>query len=261
MATNNSLNQNTTPTPLNFGGTNASLTASNGGIFYSSGTAGAILSGTATAHQLLLSGASTTPLWSTSTYPTTNAVSTLLYASSTNVMAALATANDATLITSHTGVPSWVTLGAADGTILIGANGAPPAAATITAGTGISVTNGTNSITIANTGGGLTWANISGTSQTAAVNTGYVIGNASQTTVTLPTTAALGSVVTVTGKGAGGFLLSAGAGQTIQFGTSVTSTAGSLTSADKADSVTVVCVTANTTWNVLDCFTSGFTVT
>ncbi len=88
------------------GGTNANLTASNGGIFYSTATAGAILSGTATAHQLLLSGASTTPLWSTSTYPTTNAINTLLYASSANVMAALATANSGVLTTSSGGVPS-----------------------------------------------------------------------------------------------------------------------------------------------------------
>ncbi len=91
---------------LTLGGTNASLTASNGGIFYSTASAGAILAGTATAGQLLTSGASTTPAWTTSTYPSTNAVSTLLYASSANVMGALATANNGTLITSGTGVPS-----------------------------------------------------------------------------------------------------------------------------------------------------------
>lgn len=91
---------------LTRGGTNASLTASNGGIVYSTASAFAILAGTATANQLLLSGLSTTPSWSTSTYPATNAVSTLLYASSANVMAALATANSGVLVTSGTGVPS-----------------------------------------------------------------------------------------------------------------------------------------------------------
>jgi hypothetical protein len=94
---------------LNKGGTNAALTASNGGIFYSTASAGAILAGTATANQLLMSGASTTPLWSTSTYPTTNAINTLLYASSANVMAALATANSSVLVTSGGGVPSLST--------------------------------------------------------------------------------------------------------------------------------------------------------
>ncbi len=54
------------PISLAHGGTNANLTASNGGIFYSTASAGAILSGTATAGLALLSGASTTPTWSTS---------------------------------------------------------------------------------------------------------------------------------------------------------------------------------------------------
>ena len=88
------------------GGTNASLTASTGGIVYSGASALAILAGTATAGQLLLSGSSAAPTWSTTTYPSTNAISTLLYASSANVMAALATANSAILNTSATGVPS-----------------------------------------------------------------------------------------------------------------------------------------------------------
>jgi hypothetical protein len=56
---------------LAYGGTNANLTASNGGIFYSTATAGAVLAGTATAGQVLRSGASTTPAWSTATYPAT----------------------------------------------------------------------------------------------------------------------------------------------------------------------------------------------
>lgn len=103
---------------LTLGGTNASLTASNGGIFYSTASAGAILAGTATAGQILLSGASTAPIWSTSTYPATNAVSTLLYASSANVMGALATANNGALITSATGVPSILAATTAPGTYL-----------------------------------------------------------------------------------------------------------------------------------------------
>ena len=53
---------------------------------------------------------------------------------------------------------------------------------------------------------GIAWANISGTTQAAAVNTAYVVGNAGQTTITLPATAALGSVVIVQGKGAAGWI-------------------------------------------------------
>lgn len=142
--------------PLANGGTNANLTASNGGIFYSTSSAAAILSGTATANKILLSGSSTTPTWSTSTIPTsagtagkvlisdgtnyvlstptypntsgtagkilrsdgtnnvyttstfsdTYSASTILYSNGANTVQGLATANNAVLVTSATGVPS-----------------------------------------------------------------------------------------------------------------------------------------------------------
>lgn len=94
------------PLSLSNGGTAASLTASNGGIFYSTGTAGAILAGTATAGRILRSGSSAAPSWSTATYPATTTVSQILYSSATNTVAGLTTANNGTLITSGTGVPS-----------------------------------------------------------------------------------------------------------------------------------------------------------
>lgn len=64
---------------------------------------------TATANQVLLSQSLADPVWSTSTYPATNAINTLLYASSANVMSALATANSSVLVTSAGGVPSLST--------------------------------------------------------------------------------------------------------------------------------------------------------
>lgn len=90
---------------LTRGGTNASLTASNGGIVYSTASAMAILAGTATAQQLLLSGASTTPQWSTTTYPLTNAINTIMYASSANVLGVITPVNSAVMISSSGGVP------------------------------------------------------------------------------------------------------------------------------------------------------------
>lgn len=56
---------------LTRGGTNASLTASTGGIVYSDASSLAILTGTATAGQIVRSGASAAPTWSTATYPAT----------------------------------------------------------------------------------------------------------------------------------------------------------------------------------------------
>lgn len=91
---------------LTRGGTNASLTASNGGIVYSTASALAILSGTATANQMFQSGSSTTPAWSTATWPATTTINQLLYSSSANTVAGLASANNGILVTSAGGVPS-----------------------------------------------------------------------------------------------------------------------------------------------------------
>lgn len=77
-----------TDVPLADGGTNASLTASNGGIVYSTASAMAILSGTATARQTILSGSSTTPSWSPYALPATVATNQALYASSSTVITA-----------------------------------------------------------------------------------------------------------------------------------------------------------------------------
>lgn len=60
---------------LNKGGTNASLTADNGAIFYSTATAGALLASTATANKALMSGASGAPSWSTPRFPNASATS------------------------------------------------------------------------------------------------------------------------------------------------------------------------------------------
>lgn len=92
---------------LTRGGTAASLTASNGGIVYSTASAMAILAGTATVGQLLQSGASSAPTWTTTTYPATNAINTILYASSANVMAVITPVNSATLRSNSSGVPAW----------------------------------------------------------------------------------------------------------------------------------------------------------
>jgi len=94
---------------LTRGGTAASLTASNGGIVYSTATAMAILSGTATANQILMSGSSAAPAWSTATYPATTTINQLLYSSSANTIAGLATANGGILNANSSGVPSITT--------------------------------------------------------------------------------------------------------------------------------------------------------
>jgi hypothetical protein len=72
---------------LSQGGTNASLFASNGGIVYSTASALAVLTATSTAGRLLLSGASTAPIWSYATYPATvTASGSVLVSDGTNVV-------------------------------------------------------------------------------------------------------------------------------------------------------------------------------
>ena len=109
-------------------------------------------------------------------------------------------------------------------------------------------------------GSGFTWNGVSGTTQAAAVNNGYIIQNASQTTVTLPATAALGSVISVQGLGAGGWILTANTGQTVQIGSTATSSGGTVTSSNQWDAIEVVCVVANTTWALRAPVTSGFVI-
>lgn len=127
-----------------------------------------------------------------------------------------------------------------------------PTWATITAGVGISVTNGANSITIA-TSGGTTWNEVVAGSASMAVDNGYIANNAGLVTLTLPAVATIGDGIEVTGKGAGGWQIAQNAGQTIFFGNATTTpgAGGSLASTHAKDSIRLVCVTANNDWNVL----------
>lgn len=162
------------PNPLTLakGGTNANLTASDGGIFYSTSTAGAILSGTATARQMLQSGSSTAPAWSTATWPATTTANRILYSSATNTVGEITSANSAVLVTNSSGVPAF-TGSATNGQLVVGNTGGTPTLATLTAGTNVTITNGAGSITVAQSAGGsgaLTFIASSSTAGAASIN-------------------------------------------------------------------------------------------
>lgn len=313
--------------PLNEGGTNANLTASNGGIVWCNATQMQILAGVAAAGKMLQSGNLATPSWSTPTWPSASGVSgqlvisdgtnnvystptwpnlggtagsvvisdgtnkinstslwvntvgsagkmirsdgtintyststfadtysinTILYASGANTITGLATANSGVLVTSATGVPSFLT-GMTDGKLVMGVTGGTPVAGSLLAGAGVSITSGVGTLTIAATGSGIGWNEVTGTSQAMSADTGYIANNAGLVTLTLPTTAAVGQTSIVIGKGAGGWSIAQGVGQNIQFG-SVSTTVGvggSLSSTNRFDSIQLVCTTANTTFTVL----------
>lgn len=142
---------------------------------------------------------------------------------------------------------------ATNGQLPIGSAGANPVLATLTAGTGISITNGAGSITINGSGGGLSWTDVTGSTQTIAVNNGYTSDSSSLITFTLPSTAAYGTVMAVVGKGTGLWKIAQNSGQTIHFGitNTTTGTGGSLASNFQYDVVYLLCSIANTDFTVI----------
>ena len=88
---------------------------------------------------------------------------------------------------------------------------------TLSAGPNVSLTPSGNNLQIsANSGaGGLTWQVVSGTAQQAQPNTGYLLTNDTQVTLTLPPSLNVGDVVRVSGSGAGGWKIAQNAGQTM----------------------------------------------
>lgn len=124
------------------------------------------------------------------------------------------------------------------------------------------VTDGAGTLSFATVsgGGGIAWSGIAGTTQAAAVNNGYVVQNAAQTTITLPATMVLGDVVIVKGLGAAGWIVQANSGQTVHVGAVDTSVAGTITSANQYDVLSVTCVVDNTEWSMDYSVTSGFAI-
>jgi hypothetical protein len=195
--------------PLANGGTNANLTASNGGIIYSGASAFAVLAGTATAGQMLRSGASGAPSWSTATFPSTaTSTGTLLRADGTNWAATTATYPTTTvagtLLTSATAdtvsasaTPTLGVAGTTAGTLAL--SGATSGTVTLrtaaAAGTGtifqFPATNGASGTILTTTGSGVTtWS--TATFPSTATSTGTILRadgtNWVATTATYPTT-------------------------------------------------------------------------
>ena len=80
----------------------------------------------------------------------------------------------------------------------------------------------------------------------------YTMNDASLTTITLPTTASVGTKLVINGNGAGGWKISQISGEQIHSTAASTTSgaSGSLSSGGRYDSVSLVCTVANTTWTI-----------
>ena len=140
-----------------------------------------------------------------------------------------------------------------NGQLLIGHTSNLPSAATLTAGTGISITNGAGAITISSSGAGFTWNTVVGATQTIVAANGYVANDSGgQVVFTLPATGTVGDTFQILGMSSAGWSIHQNASQYIQFGAlaTTTGTGGSLTSSNQYDSLTVTCVVTNNGWQV-----------
>lgn len=161
------------------------------------------------------------------------------------------------ITTSGAGSTVTITAGATiPTTFTADAGSATPAANNLNIfGAGSTTTSGAGStITINSTGGGISWNEITVVGPTQmAVNMGYVANNGATVGLTLPLTAAFGSVIWIVGKGSGGWQAQQNAGQTIINGAISTTVGvtGTLTSSEPSATGYLLCITANTTWKFI----------
>jgi hypothetical protein len=174
------------------GGTGSSLTPSNGQLLVGNGTGFTLntLNGGPGVGITNAAGSITITATGTGFIGAVSATSPLQSTGTQSIVISLASAVPVSLGgTGQTSAPS-------NGQLLIG-NGSSFVLSTLTAGTGMTITNASGSITLSSAG--LPTMNIvSGTTQTAVNNNHYVLTNGSATTVTLPSSPSAGNVVWIT---------------------------------------------------------------
>ena len=138
-----------------------------------------------------------------------------------------------------------------NGQIPIGSTGANPVLATLTAGAGISITNAAGSVTIATTGSGMGWEEVTDAAKNMAADVAYGANRGGGVVFTLPAAVGAGSRVEVVGM-AGLWQIAQNAGQTVYIGNTNTTAGvgGSLTATDAGDCVELICITTDTAFRV-----------
>ena len=120
----------------------------------------------------------------------------------------------------------------------------------------INITGSASTVNFDVTGLGISWHEVLTSSVTMTYEAGYVVSyaGAGHAMLTLPATAPQFSVIQIVGNGASGWQIVQNTGQQIKFGVASTSLGGSgyLQSTDGGDCIELICVTANTTWRVVN---------
>jgi hypothetical protein len=98
------------------------------------------------------------------------------------------------------------------------------------------------------------WSEVTDTTVSSSVDIGYVMNNSSQVVLTLPSNPEVGQIIFVIGKGSGGWKIAQNAGQTIYFGDQNTTAGagGYLESTNRRDCVSLVCVTDDSEFEVIN---------
>ena len=142
---------------------------------------------------------------------------------------------------------------ATNGQLVIGSTGADPAIASLASADGsVTITPGAGTIDLAAAGGGLTWSVETGAAKVMVVDEGYITNRGGGVSYTLPTTAAVGSVIRIAGL-AGLWSIVQNVGESINFGlfTTTVGAGGSLVATNANDAIEILCIVADTTWQVL----------
>lgn len=141
-----------------------------------------------------------------------------------------------------------------DGKLLIGSAAFPYIRAnTLTAGTGVQITNGAGSCTIGTSSSVMTWS-LKGASDVLEVGKGFICNAGAALSFSLPAVSAVGDVIGVALDGSTSWTITQAANQQIRIGSSQTTlgAGGSLASTAQGDKLELVCVTQNLRWMVLD---------
>lgn len=164
---------------------------SNGGIIYSTATTLGLLSGTATARQILQSGSSNAPAWSTATYPATTAAGTINVSATANTITA---SSSPTLGIPGTTAGGMAFAGATSGTVsIITQSSALTPTLTLPTNTGTFAVSATTPIVVNSSTGNITCPTCATSSGGGAI------------TGTAPVAVSAAGVVSITGL-AGGVL-------------------------------------------------------